>query len=82
MPSGEKDHSPVPPSQSEAVGGDNTVKAVKIDDDTEKPQTELDSAAQALIGHHLRTLYSEIVREPVPDQFLKLLQDLERRERE
>ena len=44
--------------------------------------SELDSAAQALIGHHLRTLYGEIVREPVPDQFLKLLQDLERRERE
>ena len=45
-------------------------------------QTELDPAAQALIGHHLRTLYGEIVREPVPDHFLKLLQDLERKERE
>ena len=44
--------------------------------------SELDTVAQALIGHQLRTLYSEIVREPVPDQLLKLLQDLERKERE
>ncbi len=44
--------------------------------------SELNSAAQALIGHQLRTLYGEIVREPVPDQLLKLLQDLERKERE
>lgn len=41
---------------------------------------KLDVAAQALIGHHLRALYGEIVKEPVPDRFLKLLQDLESKE--
>ena len=43
---------------------------------------KIDEAAQALIGHHLRTLYGEIVREPVPDQLLKLLADLERKEQQ
>ncbi len=50
-------------------------------DDAAGP-VKLDDAAQALIGHHLRALYGEIVREPVPDHLIKLLQDLERKERE
>ena len=53
-----------------------------VHEDASGNASELDTAAQALIGHQLRTLYSEIVREPVPDQLLKLLQDLERKERE
>lgn len=51
-------------------------------DDIAAPDLKLDDAAQALIGHHLRSLYGQIVKEPVPDQFLKLLQDLERKEQE
>ena len=82
MPSGEKDLSQVQASLSEFAGDGNLINANSTIEAAEKPQTELDSAAQALIGHHLRTLYGEIVREPVPDQFLKLLQDLERREQE
>lgn len=51
-------------------------------DEVAIPELKLDDAAQALIGHHLRSLYGQIVKEPVPDQFLKLLQDLERKEQE
>jgi hypothetical protein len=82
MPSVEKDPHSVPPSQTEQERSGSTTTAATSSNEGDKPQTELDSAAQALIGHHLRTLYGEIVREPVPDQFLKLLQDLERKERE
>jgi hypothetical protein len=49
--------------------------------DTDEPEIRLDEAAQALIGQHLKAVYSEIVQQPVPDEFLKLLDDLERKER-
>lgn len=42
----------------------------------------LDESAQALIGQHLKAIYSEIVQEQVPDHLLKLLAELERKERE
>ena len=49
--------------------------------ETTEPEIRLDEAAQALIGQHLKAIYSEIVQQPVPDEFLKLLDDLERKER-
>lgn len=51
------------------------------DPDTET-EVKLDESAQALIGHHLKAVYSEIVEQPIPDHFLKLLEELERKERE
>ena len=48
----------------------------------DETEVKLDETAQALIGHHLKAVYSEIVEQPIPDQFLKLLEDLERKERE
>jgi Anti-sigma factor NepR len=80
MTPAEKDHSPMSSPQPDPVrgGGEESPDLATSD----SSQSELDSAAQALIGHHLRTLYGEIVREPIPEQFLKLLQDLERRELE
>lgn len=41
---------------------------------------KLDDLAQVLIGRHLKAVYSEIVEQPVPDQILKLLEELERKE--
>jgi Anti-sigma factor NepR len=43
---------------------------------------KLDDSAQVLIGQHLKTVYGEIVEQPIPDQFLKLLEELERKEQE
>ena len=40
----------------------------------------LDEPTQALIGHCLKAVYAEIVEQPVPEQLLKLLEDLERQE--
>jgi hypothetical protein len=42
---------------------------------------KLDESAQQLIGQHLKAVYDEIVQQPVPDQFLRLLDELERKER-
>ncbi|MCW3477146.1 NepR family anti-sigma factor [Limobrevibacterium gyesilva] len=39
----------------------------------------LDSSLQAHIGRQLRALYAEIADQPVPDRFVKLLDELERK---
>ena len=49
------------------------------DDVNDEPK--LDPKAQELIGRQLKVLYGSILDEPVPDQFVKLLEDLERQER-
>ena len=41
---------------------------------------KLNARAQALIGQRLRTVYDELVQEPVPDHLLKLLEELEQKE--
>ena len=67
-------------TEAEAMGmrDDETVT-----DNHEVCETEikLDDAAQAAIGRQLRAVYSEIVQQPVPDQFLQLLDELERKEK-
>ena len=41
----------------------------------------LDLEIQTRLGHTLRVLYQELVNEPIPDRFLKLLDELEEGER-
>ena len=48
-----------------------------IEDDTE---LKLNSRARVLIGQRLRTVYDELVQQPVPKHLLKLLEELERKE--
>lgn len=40
----------------------------------------LNARAQVLIGQRLKTIYNELVQEPVPEHLLKLLEELERKE--
>ena len=47
----------------------------------EEPGPALSESAQRLIGVQLRKLYRNIIDEPVPQEFLRLLDELERRER-
>jgi Anti-sigma factor NepR len=72
-----------PPEQPQLTAGkkhvDHPMDRPDPDNETE---VKLDESAQALIGHHLKAVYSEIVEQPIPDQFLKLLDELERKERE
>ena len=39
----------------------------------------LDQEIQGGLGQKLRTLYQELVNEPIPDRFVKLLNELEKR---
>lgn len=39
----------------------------------------LDTDVQRFIGNQLRAVYDEVVKEPVPDRFVKLLEELERK---
>ena len=38
----------------------------------------LSPALQAHIGRHVRAVFDEVAREPIPDHLLRLLKDLER----
>jgi hypothetical protein len=44
------------------------------------PPAALDSNIQNHIGRELRAVYDQIVNEPVPDRFLKLLAELEKKQ--
>jgi hypothetical protein len=65
--------------QAHSGGGDGV--AGDFDAEPGDDDVRIDEAAQALIGQHLKAIYSEIVQQPVPDELLKLLEDLERKER-
>lgn len=41
-----------------------------------EPAATIDQAVQGALGRKLRESYEEVVREQVPDKFLKLLNDL------
>ena len=64
-------------AQAKGMGDDATVTDIE---ETSEIEIKLDDAAQAAIGRHLRAVYSEIVQQPIPDQFLQLLDELERKE--
>jgi hypothetical protein len=44
-----------------------------------KPWT-IDANLQAHIGRHLRALYDDIVNQPVPERFVRLLEELEHKQ--
>lgn len=44
------------------------------------PQTRLTAEAQGQIGRQLRRAYEELLAEPLPDRFSKLLEELAKRE--
>jgi hypothetical protein len=41
------------------------------------PSNGLSSALQAHIGRHVRAVFDEVAREPIPEHLLRLLKDLE-----
>jgi hypothetical protein len=45
------------------------------------PGAGLEVDLQGHIGRQLRAVYEEVVREPVPDRFLKLLEELDRKKK-
>jgi hypothetical protein len=45
-------------------------------------EAKLESDLQAHIGRELRSVYNEVLHEPVPDRFLRLLEELEQKKPE
>lgn len=39
----------------------------------ERSKPSIDRAAQVAIGHHLRAMYSELLRQPLPEKLLSTL---------
>lgn len=64
----------------DADGTQDPVGTSQLDDRNDGSVIKLDDAAQQMIGQQLKAVYGEIVRQPIPDQFLKLLNELERKE--
>ena len=44
----------------------------------EAPDEGLSPTLQAHIGRHVRAVFDEVAREPIPEHLLRLLKDLER----
>ena len=45
-----------------------------------KPGMRVDAAVRTHLGRKLKTAYQTLVEEPVPDKFVKLLDELRRKE--
>jgi hypothetical protein len=43
-----------------------------------EPENGLSPTLQAHIGRHVRAVFDEVAREPIPEHLLRLLKDLER----
>ena len=56
-------------NRAHGVGSDT--KGVELD-------SGLTPALQAHIGRHVRAVFDEVAREPIPEHLLRLLKDLER----
>jgi hypothetical protein len=41
----------------------------------------VERSLQAQLGRQLRTIFADVAEEPVPDRFIKLLEELETREK-
>jgi hypothetical protein len=78
-PSDETTHQPVP--RQPALESRSTMASQRPSHDRKVPRGMLDRSLQAQLGRQLRSIYSDIANEPVPDRFVKLLEELEAKEK-
>ena len=64
--------------QSVETGAPADHRASTDDAALAEPETGLSPNLQAHIGRHVRAVFDEVAREPIPDHLLRLLKDLER----
>jgi hypothetical protein len=68
--------------EQQSQGGDAPPRQTTMDShDLKPPRGMLDRSLQAQLGRQLRSIFSDIADEPVPDRFVKLLQALEAKEK-
>jgi hypothetical protein len=58
-----------------------TMGSHDLSHDLKPPRGMLDRSLQAQLGRQLRSIFSDIASEPVPDRFVKLLEELEAKEK-
>ena len=58
----------------------NEIGSIQNRPSTEDVAIPLPTDVQAFIGRQLRAVYNDVVNEPVPDRFVKLLEELERKQ--
>jgi len=73
----EKERMPAKPPQQE---DDDTLTAVTHGEVASEAGAESGEANLAVLGPQLRGLYKELLLEPIPDRFIQLLDELERKE--
>jgi hypothetical protein len=61
--------------QQETMGSQN------LSHDLKPSRGMLDRSLQAQLGRQLRSIFSDVASEPVPDRFVKLLEELEAKEK-
>ena len=71
---GDVKHQPVPERQS-------AMNTQRPSYDRKAPRGMLDRSLQAQLGRQLRSIFSDIASEPVPERFIKLLEELEAKEK-
>jgi hypothetical protein len=75
-----KDRRPKTPGASKIM--DQSAEAQGKLQHNAAPETNMEDGLtpnlQAHIGRHVRALFDEVAREPIPDRLLQLLKDLER----
>jgi Anti-sigma factor NepR len=62
-------------------GGKDTEMQIAQADGSGDPGPIVDEAIQKHLGRKLKASYDELVRQPVPDKFRQLLEELERQEK-
>jgi len=78
---------PVPPADPAApTAGDESAEAAMQTNNQNgvagvRSKAVIGQDIQAHLGQKLKASYNELVRQPVPDKFRQLLEELERRER-
>jgi hypothetical protein len=69
---------PVPTDAAEPASLDTNSRGLGL---TDQKSAEVGPDVQGHLGRKLKASYDELVRQPVPDRFRQLLEELERREK-
>ena len=69
------------PSKSSLASGGLADNASECGTADMNSEVSLDAHTQAIIGQRLKSVYGEIVQQPVPDDLLRLLDQLAAKER-
>jgi anti-sigma factor NepR-like protein len=69
------------PGREEELRKQQSMASQSPSRDLEPPRAMLDRSLQAQLGRQLRAIFADISNEPVPDRFIKLLEELEAREK-